>query len=167
LGSVLKKGNPTQIEKLVEMLWLFKTVPADKFIILWDALLDITFTNPKKFAIAIKSLTWLIDLVNEINDEICNRLMRSVACFEINDREAYSFIRSIFKVSDTNLKNGGTLLLATLRKTELTAFMDDTYNTFVEKLYRNDLKKIADDICLYVGDSGELTLKGVYDKYNS
>ena len=120
----------------------------------------------EKYKVALKSLTWFIDLIDNLNDEYCERLLQSVAFFEINDKEAYSFIRTLFKLADTNLKNAGTLLLATFRQTKMSAFMDDTLEGFVEKLYQNDFSEIANNICLYVGNTGQLTLKKLYDKYN-
>jgi|GEM_PF-4033906 len=167
LAKALLKKEPVQIEKLVEMTWEFKQIADDKLKPLWDSIFNAISSEQERYNSSLKSLIWFIDLIDSLTDEYLHRLLRSVDFLEENDKEAYSFIRSIFKLADTHLKNAGTLLLSTFRQTKMSPFMDDALEGFVEKLYKNDLNEIANNICWYVGDKGLLTLKKLYDNYNA
>ncbi len=167
LSWVLDKRDTIYVEKVIEVIWELRFVSNEKLKTIWENILKIASANPEKYKKAVRCLSRFVDRTDELSDEYTRLFRISIARFEENDDEAYSFIRGVYHLADTNLKNAGTLVLETFRKAQLMPFFDSELHGFVEKLYKNNFRNVANDICLYVGDKGQLLLKELYDKYNN
>jgi hypothetical protein len=167
LGQIIEEKKLSHIEKLIEIVWKAKYIVNENLCELWDKLLEIVSTEPEKYKIALKNLSWFIDCLTELKDEYTQKLLYSVKAFDMNDRDGYSLLLGIYKLVDTNLRNAGILILETFKAANITPFHDRQMYILVEKLFEEGINDIANEICLYVGEKGQLTLKDLYNKYNS
>jgi len=170
ISKILEDKKEYQIAEVVRFIEMFRENLTEKvkqkIKPLWERIFNIISENEEKSEfqnIAVELIDWL-NLVDKIDEDIFNWLKLSVKYIDqYNPGWVY---RKFYKHIDKNPEKIGKLILEMLKyKIPATFDFKEIIKT-VERLYSEDQKMIADEICNIYGKNGHYFLKDIFKKYN-
>lgn len=166
LSAILEKKDADQIKELIEVTFQQKILAVDNIIYLWKRLLTI-FNSTPELTDSHSILTWLFELVDQLDLEVFNLITEVINKIETGNRDAYSLLKHLYKISDTNIELSGKILLQIYKKGLIGPnSYDYELQTLVYKIYSNGQKELADGISIAVSETGSLALKNIYNEHN-
>ena len=139
------------IEKL-RLLWLHIYKTKDKI------------KDPELANYFLSGCTKWMQHFKDLDDELFEAIKEGV--INLTERDSYFFFEYLNKIIDNNLEKSGELLVAAFRKDATYDLSRGLIADMVEKLYQNDFKEYADEICLLYIKHNQLFLRDLYKKYN-
>lgn len=125
-----------------------------------------TINNIESLNQIYAKLLWLLEDVNELNEEVAD-LVKTISQDLINSSpNLYSYMQHIFKLADSNLALAGNIIASILRSKQIIALYDKSLVVFTNKLYDAGYKGAADEICILVSEKKSLLLKELYHKHS-
>ena len=164
IAQLLAAALPLQLEKVVNVTVALEIVSADLLLNLWQRLIEIGLGNPDNYAELLKNLLRLLLLVGELSADFL-KLVENSLPYLVGDVIAYSTVRSLIRLSSGDPQSSGQVVLRIWQQTGIRVEVSKDLLQFVEGLYLKGLSVLADDLCRYVAQAGEIGLKAIYDNY--
>ena len=164
IAEIFEKRDAGQIRRLIEVAYHQRLEP-EKSIYLWKKLLPI-FDETLGLADSYSLLVWLFELLYQLDQETFELLSKVIDKMGSSGRDAYSLLRHLYKIADSEIKLAGKLVLQVYKRGLVGSTYEQELETLVTKLYTTGEKELANNICIAVSDSGSLSLKKVYNQNN-
>ncbi|ETZ22849.1 hypothetical protein [Pedobacter sp. V48] len=165
LSLIIAEENPLQFEKLINVCINLEKSTVLPVIELWQRVLDKCLTDPDKFKSTINSLVLLSDNLSELSADAI-ALIETCVSYLNDGRSSYILIRNLLRLSEKIPDKVSELLLKIWEQTGIRPYANYELKQFVGMLYIKGMQKQADEICMYVASTGNLTLKPIYDHHH-
>ncbi|MEJ7677096.1 MAG: hypothetical protein WKG06_04310 [Segetibacter sp.] len=151
LYKVIHNRNYEQLEGLIQISKTSKWLNTVEKIFIVKELLKV-ISNSEAFNAIYAKLLWLLEDVDELNDEIAD-LANIISRNLINSSHTlYYYMKHIFKTADSDLPLAGDIVTTILKNKYIVAPYDQGLVVFVNKLYDAGYKGAADEICILVSE---------------
>lgn len=164
LFMFLENSDPTQLIKLIQVCIELQFVPQEVLVNLWRNIAQRGLQSPDVMGPVLKDMVRLTALNPTMTADVAQLIRHSIP-FLNNDAATYTAIRSLIKISASDPLVTATLILEIWKQTGVRVHVNEELRQFVESLYIQGNIEIADGLCLYTGETGELGLKSLYDNY--
>lgn len=163
ISKLINNENADQYKSIVQFFLSKKTQTGLKP--LWAKIHPLLMKNisNESFQIAASKFLLLLAVIDEIDDNVFNWVKDYIPYFK-KDFNLHIFIETLARHVKTQPKFAGDLLLALLENNVIPEFENKYIITIVDTLYRNNLKVLADKICIFFGEMGILFLRDIYER---
>ena len=165
ISGILQRSQSEQFRELVETASRNKLLGFPLVKILWQKLLAAA-DGKEGFENVYPILLWLAEMSSALDEETCTLVNQTLAKIDDGSRDVYSFTRHIYKIADSNLSEAAKIISFMFEKGIAKPYFDQELRSFIRKLFEKYLKEKANEICIYVADSGSLVLKDIFDEFN-
>lgn len=164
ISKVILNRNPVHYNYVISF-YLHSHQKSNKIIPLWKKILE----NSKEFSVESKQslfnnlLNWL-DVIPVIDDQI---VAWCKLCIDnLKDKIDFRIMSIISARSDEALEQLGKIYYYILEKNKEVYYINKEKVAFIEKLYVNNLKELANSICRLSLERGDFSVKELHKKYN-
>ena len=164
IAMIFEKRDSEQIKRLIDIAYKQK-LDSEKVIYLWKLLSPIFDSSPN-LQDSYSFLIRLFELLYNLNIEVFDLATAVLEKTKAEGRDAYLFLKHLYKIGDTNIDLAGKLVLQVYEKRLVGQSYDSDLQSLVTKLYETGQKNLADSICIAVGETGSLGLKAIYNSHN-
>lgn len=166
--TLLAFESEDNYENIIRFFWNnnFSTSDIKKIRLLWLHIYRIKdkIKTPELANFFLSGCTKWMQHFKYIDNELFEPLKEGA--INLLEKDRYYFFDSLNKIIDNNLEKAGELLVAASRKNVIYDTSRGLISDMVEKLYQNNLKDYADDICLLHVKNNQLFLRDLYKKYD-
>lgn len=166
INCLIKRANPNHYKELIEGIFRVKYLSYPLIKILWKKMLDAAKASPDIKELSANML-WLAELSSKIDDETVALSLETIDNINKGSRDVYSFTRHIYQKADSNLEKAALIIQTLFEKGITQPYYDVDLKKFVRKLFENDMKERANEICKLVADMESFVLQDIYNQFNN
>jgi hypothetical protein len=163
LGIILESGTAEQYLKIIDLCVEMKHLSEDDGTKLWEMLLAKSLAKKGEYEDVLRGLPNLVRITRFTEKTI------GLAAVSIpylgNHSTTHRLVHSLVKVEISAQPKSAELILNIWKETKIPVYVSNELASFVESLFNLGNTEIAFEICDYAGENGDMSLKGVYDKY--
>ncbi|RZK27221.1 MAG: hypothetical protein EOO43_00255 [Flavobacterium sp.] len=163
LGKILENGSPKQYLKIIDLCVEMQHFTKEDGIKLWEMLLEKSIAKKGEYEDVLRILPNLVRITKFTEKTI--DLAEVSLPYLSNDSATYRLIHSLVNVEIGAQPKSAELILKIWKKTKLPVYVSKELASLVESLFSMGNTEIAFEICDYAGENGDMSLKGIYDKY--
>jgi hypothetical protein len=130
---------------------------------LWQVLQEIALKDPEKYREMLAHISNLAQ-IGTLDRPIINLITATIS-YLTDGPTVYQLSNKIFKSPGISPEVAGKLVLAIWNQANTRVWVNEELTAFLDRLYQEGHKALADEIASYVAEKGDFGLKTVYDKY--
>jgi hypothetical protein len=163
INLILANGNADQYKSLITVTLQNKDGNEPAMITLWEYIQNKVRGFEKEYESILSYIGGLV-LVSGISPQTLDLLDRSLQYLQ-NEPVTYQLTGLLFRKFELAPVRIGEMILKIWNQTKLRVMVTEDLSGFIEKLYAQGFKSLADELCIFVAAQGNYELKIVYDKY--